>query len=612
MAAASSSASVAADVLARLARLAPGLPLEPSAAVALSLARPWEVASAALLLAALALALWRLLQSARRLAGGAGAGGHDLDAMPGPWRRAVPVLGNVPECLRPDFHRVCLQWCDDFGGDGGVIRVKFLWRDALMVTDPAALGRIMGRGEGALDKAALAYAPINGMCDPHGNPNLLTSWADDSWKVIRKAVAVSFSFQNIKRKFPVVLSRVNELCGRLAALGPEASVDVDQAALRVTLDVIGLAGFGHDYGSVRQDTPAYDHLLRVLPRCFTEVMLRVANPLRAVFPRWFKNGPKGEVAFKMFQKEMQMLLNQMKERGPPADDDHDIAAQLYRVMAEYPEVSEARVLSEIGILFVEGFETTGHTTSWTLFNIATHPHAQKRIAEELDALGLLWKPGSPPPRELELDDLKRLPYLSACTKEAMRMFPVVSIMARVTQKPVMVGKYRVPPGVIVATPLFAIQNTVHNWEAPHEFRPERWEGVPVETYVYNSTDNGNKAGITFMPFSEGPRNCVGQSLAKMEVTTLLAKLLAAFEVELAPEMGGRDGIRKRESTHLTLQTAGTKGIRCRLRPRAPGVATLGEHAPAFPLQADKSMTPLDSAFMTAAAALTVEMNGKQQ
>jgi cytochrome P450 len=413
-----------------LARLAGPLASSPSLLAAaagpselLAAARPAELFAALLLLAALLALLLRLLRAAR-------GAGHDLDKIPGPWRRAVPVLGNVPECLRPDFHRVCLGWCDQYGGDGGVVRIKFLWRDALMVTDPQALGRIMGRGDGALDKAALAYAPINGMCDPHRSPNLLTSWADDAWKVIRKAVAVSFSFQNIKRKFPIVLSRVNELCGRLAALGPQASVDVDQAALRVTLDVIGLAGFGHDYGSVKQDTPAYDHLLRVLPRCFTEVMLRVANPLRAVFPRWFKNGPKGQVAFKMFQKEMGMLLNQLKERGPPPEDDHDIASQLYRVMAEHPEVSEARVLSEIGILFVEGFETTGHTTSWTLFNIATHPEAQRRIADELDALGLLWKPGSPPPRELELDDLKKLPFLSACTKEAMRMFPVVSIMAR--------------------------------------------------------------------------------------------------------------------------------------------------------------------------------------
>ena len=62
-----------------------------------------------------------------------------------------------------------------------------------------------------------------------------------------------------------------QLIARMAAQGPEASVDVDQAALRVTLDIIGLAGFGHDYGSVKQDVPPYDHLLvrstHVVPPC---------------------------------------------------------------------------------------------------------------------------------------------------------------------------------------------------------------------------------------------------------------------------------------------------------------------------------------------------------
>lgn len=69
------------------------------------------------------------------------------------------------------------------------------WQDALVVTEPSVLAAIMGRGEGAMDKAALVYSPINKMCDPHRNANLLTSAADDTWKAIRKAVAVSFSMQ---------------------------------------------------------------------------------------------------------------------------------------------------------------------------------------------------------------------------------------------------------------------------------------------------------------------------------------------------------------------------------------------------------------------------------
>lgn len=117
---------------------------------------------------------------------------YDLDKVPGPWQQSLPVVGNVLECLRPDFHHVILDWADRYGG---IFRAKFLWQDALVVTDPAALAAIMGRGEGAMDKAALVYAPINKMCDPHANANLLTSAADDNWKAVRKAVAVSFSMQ---------------------------------------------------------------------------------------------------------------------------------------------------------------------------------------------------------------------------------------------------------------------------------------------------------------------------------------------------------------------------------------------------------------------------------
>jgi len=119
------------------------------------------------------------------------------------------------------------------------------------------------------------------------------------------------------------------------------------------------AGFSHDYNSVNKDEPEYDHLLRVLPRCFTEVMLRIANPLRPLFPTAFRYGHKGTAAFAAFQAEMNALLKGLEARGEPAADDTDIGTQLLRVMKEHPNISRDRVLSEIGILFVEGFETTG-------------------------------------------------------------------------------------------------------------------------------------------------------------------------------------------------------------------------------------------------------------
>lgn len=115
------------------------------------------------------------------------------------------------------------------------------------------------------------------MCSPHGTPNLLTSAADKTWKTVRRAVAISFSSANIKRKFPVVFSRTNQLIEWIRTQGPATAIDVDQAALRITLDVIGLLGFGHDFGSVKLQAVPRDHLLRVMPRCFTEVCRMVSE-----------------------------------------------------------------------------------------------------------------------------------------------------------------------------------------------------------------------------------------------------------------------------------------------------------------------------------------------
>jgi cytochrome P450 len=189
---------------------------------------------------------------------------------------------------------------------------------------------------------------------------------------------------------------------------------------------------------------------------------------------------------------------------------------------------------------------------------------QEKIKMELEAAGLLFGTGScggnteeAPGRQLELDDLKKLPYLTACIKESMRMFPVVSIMSRsdsckqkdvfsawvlfsssiffhrVTQRPTKIGKYLIPEGTPVVVPLYAIHNTKHSWENPGSFVPERWLNVPLESWVLGP---GTNPGIIYMPFSEGPRNCVGQTLAKLEVTAVLAKILANFHVQLATEV----------------------------------------------------------------------------
>ena len=137
------------------------------------------------------------------------------------------------------------------------------------------------------------------------------------------------------------------------------------------------------------------------------------------------------------------------------------------------------------------------------------------------------------------------------------MHPVVSIMGRITRKGrnTQIGPYSIPPNTPIGLPLFSIHNSIHNWEDPEQFKPSRFQDIPIDCF----------SALAFLPFSHGSRDCVGQSLAKMEMFTVLAALITEFQISLCPSMA--DGIRGKEATMLTLQTGGGSGIQVKLRPR---------------------------------------------
>lgn len=72
--------------------------------------------------------------------------------------------------------------------------------------------------------------------------------------------------------------------------------------------------------------------------------------------------------------------------------------------------------SEIGILFLAGFETTGHSGAWLLYLVSQHPEVEAKICQELDQLGLLATAGRPKPRQVAYDDLAKLNYLDMAIK----------------------------------------------------------------------------------------------------------------------------------------------------------------------------------------------------
>ncbi|XP_078382577.1 cytochrome P450 4C1-like isoform X1 [Oculina patagonica] len=179
------------------------------------------------------------------------------------------------------------------------------------------------------------------------------------------------------------------------------------------------------------------------------------------------------------------------------------------------EISREGVREEVDTFMFEGHDTTAAGITWALYLLARHPTIQQQAREEVDNFF------ETRPETLTVEDLKELRYLECIIKEAQRIFPSVTYIARMTSEDCQLDGYLVPKGTTVGVSLMALHRNPEVWPAPLEFNPDRF--LPENSQ--------GRHPYAFVPFSAGPRNCIGQRFAILEEKLILAHVLRSFSIE---------------------------------------------------------------------------------
>ena len=169
----------------------------------------------------------------------------------------------------------------------------------------------------------------------------------------------------------------------------------------------------------------------------------------------------------------------------------------------------------------EGHDTTSSGISWILYNLARHLDIQARARREVDAI-LDGRQGSD--ESLLWDDMAAMPYLTMCIKESLRLHPPVHFISRQTTKTTVIDGVEIPPDTLVNLNIFNMHHNATVWPDPMTYDPDRFlhENISkMDSYA-------------FVPFSAGPRNCIGQTFAMNEMKTVVAGVLRRFQFELDP------------------------------------------------------------------------------
>jgi len=163
--------------------------------------------------------------------------------------------------------------------------------------------------------------------------------------------------------------------------------------------------------------------------------------------------------------------------------------------------------------FFAGHETSSHTLSFTLLELAKNPQIQARLYEEIKNVDL---------RHENLNDqLIPLKLLDNCVKESQRLHTIIGGIPREVIATTDILGFRIPAGTKLTIATRAIHLNPDYYDDPTLFRPDRWDAPP-------------KKANAFLPFGLGNHACIGMKMAIIEIKTVLVCLLQKYSISISP------------------------------------------------------------------------------
>lgn len=336
-----------------------------------------------------------------------------------------------------------------------------------------------------------------------------------------------------------------------AAVPPGAAsavVDMDALFTRLTMDVILRTLFGAAATTAASTQESADAAWAVKTANET-AMREMFWPV--TLPDWLPL--PGKAAKRRAIRILHGLVRRHiaeRQAEPPADGldaRDDLLAMLLAVRDEQGEgLGPQELMDQCLVMFTAGHDTTASALLWWSRMLAEHPEAAERARAEVDAVLA--------GRDPVADDLAQLPWLAATLKETLRLYPpLAALMTRRTLGPVQAGPYTLPAGALVRISPWVVQRDARWFPEPLAFRPQRF--LPVDQGGDEPPPRG-----AWLPFGTGPRVCIGQHFALLEMTLVAAMLLQRCTLATVP---GRDP--GRPEMQVTLRPAG--GLQLRLTRR---------------------------------------------
>ncbi|XP_055697213.1 probable cytochrome P450 6a13 [Phlebotomus papatasi] len=342
----------------------------------------------------------------------------------------------------------------------------------------------------------------------------------EKWRRFRQQLTPTFTSGKMKMMFPLVIGQAKNLQKYIDKHINESYMELKNVCIRFTADVIGISAFGLECRALLDED---SEILKVGKHFFSfnTFVKQVKFFFSMVCEDWARklglrfNHPEMEEFF------MRVIKETVRQREAGIIDRNDFMKHLMEIKNSSKEdgvlsnLTFNELAAQAFIIFFAGFETSSTTMEWTLCHFALYPEIQERARQEVRDVMKKYN------GELTYEAVQEFTYLRQCIDETLRIYPPGVLLFRLS-----VENYRVPntdliieKGTQVLIPVMGIHMNPDIYPNPHVFDPDR----------FTSDNSNNRHPMAYLPFGDGPRNCIGKRFALIQVTVGLAYILNYFK-----------------------------------------------------------------------------------
>jgi cytochrome P450 len=419
-------------------------------------------------------------------------------AAPGP--RGHLLLGSARDIQR-DPLRFGLAMTQQYGD---IVRIRLLLWPAYLVNHPDGVKHVLQENQQNYNKDLYPYQIFK----PLLGRGLVTN-DGKSWLHQRRLMQPAFHRKRLAAFGSLMTDATVMMLDQWQDFAERAQqLDIAAEMLRLTLRIVGQALFNTD---LSDETRIVGQALITVNKLLSDYIYAPFPPLNVPTSR----NRLIQTAFRTLDQVVQGIINQRRQQNMDTDD---LLSMLLSVRDEETgqRMNDQQVRDEMMTLLIAGYETVSTALVWTWYLLSQYPEMEHRLHSELD---IVLRGDLP-----TVEHLVELPYTRMVIEEALRLYPPAWIFGRKAIADDKIGGYSIPANSMIVLSPYITHRHPALWEHPEVFDPERF--TPERSAV--------RPPFAYFPFGGGPRMCIGNNFALMEMQLILATIAQRYKLRLVP------------------------------------------------------------------------------